>query len=165
MLLKREFPIAPEDTALTLSPKLAELGAKILVETLQGLEGGTVHPERQDDAQATLAPMLKKEDGQMDFRRTATDLWNRLRGFQPWPGAYTTFRGKKLNVTAARPMPAGSAMIDPRALRVHEGQLLVGSGQATALELLEVQPEGKKRMLAKDFINGYRPLDGEELGS
>jgi methionyl-tRNA formyltransferase len=107
---------------------------------------------------------LRKEDGLIEFGRSATDIWNRLRGFQPWPGAFTTFRGKNLNVTAARPSASGSAVPDTGTLRVDCGQLLVGCGQGTVLELLEVQPEGKKRMAAKDFANGYRPAAGEKLG-
>jgi methionyl-tRNA formyltransferase len=161
MLLKGEIPILPEDTAETLSPKLAQLTGKILVETLQGLEAGSVHPVKQADAEATLAPILKKEDGWMDFHRTAADLWNRLRGFQPWPGAYTNYRGRKLNVTSARP---SEAPVLPGTISVEGGRLLVGCGGGTALELLEVQPEGKKRMSARDFVNGYRPQPGERLG-
>jgi len=164
MLLKRELPIAADDTAVTLSPKLSELGAELLIETLRGLEKGTVKPVPQNHAEATLAPILKKEDGQMDFQRTAADLSNRLRGFQPWPGAFTTFRGKKLNVTSARPLPSGTALLDPGSLRADCNQLLVGCGQLSTLELLEVQPEGKKRMPAKDFINGYKPAATEKLG-
>ncbi len=164
MLLKRELPILPDDTALTLMSKLAELTAEALVETLPALKAGRIQPQKQHDAEATLAPILKKEDGLISFQRTATEIWNRLRGFQPWPGAFTSFRGKNLNVTAARPLPSGSAVIDPATLRIDCGQLLVGCGQLSTLELLEVQPEGKKRMAAKDFINGYRPQDGEKLG-
>ena len=163
MLLKREIPILAEDTAMTLSPKLAELSAEALIETLPALRDGRLRPQKQDDAQATLAPILKKEDGQIDYGRSATGVWNRLRGFQPWPGAYTTFRGKKLNVTSARPV-LGSAAFDPGTVRIDHGQLVVECGQGSALELLEVQPEGKKRMAAKDFINGYQPHDGEKLG-
>jgi methionyl-tRNA formyltransferase len=162
MLLKREIP--PEDTAVTLSPKLAELTAESLIETLPALREGRIQPQKQDDAQATLAPILKKEDGLINFQRAATEVCNRLRGFQPWPGAFTSFRGKKLNVTSARPLPSGSAVLDPGMLGIDHGQLLVGCGQDSTLELLEVQPEGKKRMAAKDFINGYQPHDGEKLG-
>lgn len=163
MLLKGEISILPEDTAETLSPRLAQLTGKILVETLQGLEGGSVHPVKQDDSQATLAPILKKEDGQMDFQRTATDLWNRLRGFQPWPGAFTSYRGKKLNVTSAQPSEQTNVLA-PGTLSIEMGRLLISCGQHTALELLELQPEGKKRMTARDFLNGYRPQSGEVLG-
>lgn len=164
MLLKRELPIAPEDTAVTISPKLAELTSELLVETLDGLAIGSVKPVPQNHDEATLAPILKKEDGQMDFQRAATDLWNRMRGFQPWPGAFTTFRSKKLSVTAARPLPSGSAALEPGALRVDCGQLLVGCGELTTLELLEVQPEGKKRMAVADFVNGYKPQSSDRLG-
>ena len=94
ILLQKEMAIRPEDTSVTLWPRLAELGADLLVETLRGLEHKTITAVPQDDAQATLAPILKKEDGQVDFNRTATEIHNRLRGFQPWPGAYTQFRGK-----------------------------------------------------------------------
>ena len=164
MLLKRELPILPEDTAITLMPKLAELTAEALVETLPLLKAGRIQPQKQKDADATLAPILKREDGLISFERTATEIWNRLRGFQSWPGAFTSFRGKNLNVTAARPLPSGASVIDPGTLRIDCGQLLVGCGQLSILELLEVQPEGKKRMAAKDFINGYRPQNGEKLG-
>ena len=96
------------------------------------------------------------------FRRTATEIWNRLRGFQPWPGAYTTFRGKSLNITAAR--PAECAHGNPGTLHILNNRLEATCGGGTALELLEMQPEGKKKMLARDFLNGYRPQNGEKLG-
>ncbi len=163
MLLKRELPIAAEDTAVTLSPKLAQLTADLLVETLPALKAGRLKPEKQDDSLATVAPILKKEDGLIDFRRTATEIWNRLRGFQPWPGAFTTFRGKNLNVSAARPAESAVAVIDPGSLLIESGRLLVGCAQNSMLELLEVQPEGKKRMPVKDFVNGYRPQTGEKF--
>lgn len=162
MLMKREIPILAEDTAVTLSPKLAQLTAELLLETLPALKEGRIQPQKQDDSQATLAPILKKEDGLIDFRRTAIEIWNRLRGFQPWPGAYTTFRGKSLNITAAR--PAESAHGKPGTLHILNNRLEATCGASTALELLEVQPEGKKRMLARDFLNGYRPQNGEKLG-
>ena len=103
ILMQREIPIAPEDTAETLGPKLASIGADLMVETLRGLDTGQVHPTPQDHSQATLAPILKKEDGRMDFARTAKDLFNRLRGFQPWPGAFTTFKIKRCKYTALNP--------------------------------------------------------------
>ena len=162
MLMKREIPILAEDTAVTLSPKLAELTAQLLVETLPALKEGRIQPQKQDDSQATLAPILKKEDGLIDFRRTATEIWNRLRGFQPWPGAYTGFRGKKISITSAH--PDGSASGEPGTLQIVNNRLVAICGGGTALELLEVQPEGKKKMLAGDFLNGYRPQPGERLG-
>ena len=98
ILLQQEIPIAADDTAETLAPKLADIGANLTVETLRGLQSGTIHPRKQDDTQATLAPILKKEDGLIDFSRPATETLNRMRGFQPWPGAYSKFRGKTLQV-------------------------------------------------------------------
>src|SRR5512146_3440987 len=162
MLLKAEMPIAADDTAVTLAPRLSQLGASLLIETLRAFESGEVQPTRQDDSQATVAPILKKEDGRIDFSRSASEIYNRLRGFQPWPGAFTSFRGKQLTVHAARPgmgpnLAAGE-------LAVSGDSLYVGCARHTVLELVEVQLEGKKRMSARDFSNGYRPQTGETLG-
>ncbi|HEX6881704.1 MAG TPA: methionyl-tRNA formyltransferase, partial [Terriglobales bacterium] len=162
MLLKAEMPIAPDETTITLSPKLSQLGAMLLVETLRAYESGEVQRIPQDDSQATLAPLLKKEDGLIDFSRTAQDIHNRLRGFQPWPGAFTTFRGKQFTIHSATPKDA--AKLAPGELRSTADFLLTGCGNESALELLEIQMEGKKRMTARDFVNGYRPQPGERLG-
>ena len=112
ILLQQETPIAPDDTAETLAPKLAAIGADLTVETLRGLQKGTLHPRKQDHPQATLAPILKKEDGLVDFSRPATEILNRMRGFQPWPGAYSKFRGKNLQIW--------KAALDDRSLPVSE---------------------------------------------
>jgi methionyl-tRNA formyltransferase len=137
------------------------MGANLMVETLRQLQAGALHPQPQDHSQATLAPLLKKEDGQIDFRLTAQEICNRLRGFQPWPGAFTSFRGKNLHVWNAavheRDLPPGG-------LLVQDERLLAGCAGRTALELLEVQLAGKKRMKATDFIHGYHPHTGETLG-
>ncbi|MGA9042454.1 MAG: methionyl-tRNA formyltransferase [Terriglobales bacterium] len=161
ILQQQEIPITPADTSATLAPRLAAIGAQLIVDTLRGLQAGRIHPRPQDSAMASLAPILKKEDGRIDFRRSAHEIHNRLRGFQPWPGAFTSFRGKNLHVWDA----------DPSARSLAEGELfiaadhlLVGCGGGTALELLEVQLEGKKRMAARDFIHGYHPKNGEKLG-
>jgi methionyl-tRNA formyltransferase len=161
ILLQKEIPIAPEDTAETLSPHLASVGAELMVETLQCLQAGTVRPRPQDHAAASLAPILQREDGLIDFRRSAVEICNRLRGFQPWPGAYTTFREKNLQVWAAK---ASGRAAPPRQIRIEGSRLFVGCGAETSLELLEVQLEGKKRVPATDFLNGYRPQPGELLG-
>ncbi|MGB8752261.1 MAG: methionyl-tRNA formyltransferase, partial [Candidatus Sulfotelmatobacter sp.] len=162
ILLQQEIPIAPNDTAETLAPKLASTGAELMVETLRGLQSGSIHPRQQDHAQATLAPILKKEDGLIDFSRPAAESLNRMRGFQPWPGANTKFRGKNLQLWRAsaldRALPSSE-------LKMEDDRLLVGCGQGTAIELLELQLEGKKRSSAADFIRGYRPAPGEKLGS
>ena len=167
ILMQREMAIGTEDTAETLGPKLASVGANLMVETLRGLETGQVRPAPQDHAQATLAPILKKEDGRMDFSRPARDLFNRLRGFQPWPGAFTTFKGKTLQVRRAQPgQHAGT--LTPGEIAVEGTRLLIGCGKDkntdTALELIEIQLEDKRRMTAQEFINGYRPKSGDHLG-
>ena len=162
ILLQKEMAIRPEDTSVTLWPRLAELGADLIVETLRGLEQKRITPVPQDDAQATLAPILKKEDGLVDFNRNATDIHNRLRGFQPWPGAYTQFRGKNLKFISARPEDALSKL-NPGELRIGDEKLFAGCGAGTVLELLQVHPEGKKSMAAREFINGYHPAAGERL--
>jgi methionyl-tRNA formyltransferase len=162
MLLQRELAITREDTALSLSPKLAELGADLLVETLRSLQSGTIRPIPQDNTQATLAPILKKEDGVVDFSRTADEIYNRMRGFQPWPGATARFRGKGLKLVSGRPIENEKAV--PGELSIRKDRLIVGCAGNSSLELLEVQPEGKKAMSAREFINGYRPRQGERLG-
>jgi methionyl-tRNA formyltransferase len=161
ILLQQEVSIGPDDTAETLGSRLATIGANLMADTLQKLESGSLHPRPQDDARATLAPILKKEDGRIDWRRSPQQIHNRLRGFQPWPGAFTTFRGKNLNIWAAQP---GGRRILQGELTIDGDLLLVGCGGDTALALLEVQPEGKNRMAARDFIHGYRPQNGERLG-
>lgn len=161
ILLQSKIAINPDDTAETLAPKLARIGADLMVETLRGLQTGKIAPHPQDDSQASLAPILTKEDGRIDFQRTAAEIGNRARGFQPWPGAFTTFRGKNLHVWAAR-MATGSA--PEGEIRLEDDRLLLGCGQGTKIEFLEVQLEGKKRMSARDFIHGYHPRTGEKLG-
>jgi len=162
IVLQKELPIAPEDTSETIAPKLADIGAELMIPTLEGLNTGTLRSIPQDHTKSSLAPILKKEDGQIDFQRSAAAICNRLRGFQPWPGAYTQFRGKNLQIwraqTVDRNLPSAEIAID------HD-RLLVGAAPATAVEFLEVQLEGKKRTPARDFIHGYRPQPGEKLGS
>jgi methionyl-tRNA formyltransferase len=162
ILLQQEIAIAPNDTAETLAPKLAVVGAKLTVETLRGLQTRSIHPRKQDQTQATLAPILRKEDGLIDFSRPAAEILNRMRGFQPWPGAYSKFRGKNLQVWNA---VAFDRTVPSSELRAEGDRVLVGCGRGTAIELLELQVEGKRRTSAEDFLRGYRPLPGEKLGS
>jgi len=161
ILLQREVSIGSEDTAESLAPRLASIGAALMIETLQGVEAGSIRPRPQDNSRATLAPILKKEDGLVDFSRSAPEIFNRVRGFQPWPGAYTQFRGKNLHIVKAK--PAGDS-VPPAELSIKTDRLLVGCGDNTSLELLELQVEGKKCSSARDFIHGYRPQSGEKLG-
>jgi methionyl-tRNA formyltransferase len=161
ILLQRQLAIEIDDTAETLAPRLALIGADLLVETLSQLQERTLQPRPQDNSLATLASILKKEDGIVDFSRSAVDIFNRIRGFQPWPGAYTTFRGKNLQILKARP---AEQALPPAELNSDRDQLMVGCGYNTSLELLEIQLEGKKRTAAADFVRGYRPRPGEKLG-
>jgi methionyl-tRNA formyltransferase len=163
ILMQQELAIAPDDTTETLAPKLASIGADLMIETLRGLESGQIRPVKQDDSRATLAPILTKEDGRIDFQRTAPEIYNRLRGFQPWPGAHTLFRGRQLQIHSARPF-SQPAELAPGQLVVEPTRVLVGCGKNTALELIGLQPEGKRRMSARDFVNGYQPQPGEKLG-
>jgi methionyl-tRNA formyltransferase len=128
---------------------------------LRRLQANSLHPRPQDNSQATLAPILRKEDGLVDFTRSATDIFNRVRGFQPWPGAHTKFRDKTLQILKAHP---ASDAVPPAELRALSDRLLVGCGHSTSLELLDLQLEAKKRTTARDFIHGYRPREGERLG-
>jgi methionyl-tRNA formyltransferase len=161
ILLHQELAIADDDSAETLSPRLAAIGADLMIETLRGFEAGTIKARPQNNADASLAPILKKEDGRIDFSRSAQEIYNRFRGFQPWPGAFTTFRGKGLNVTGTKP---ASEQVPQAALLVRAGQLFAGCGHNSAVEMLELQPEGKKRMASRNFVHGYRPQTGERIG-
>jgi methionyl-tRNA formyltransferase len=163
MLLQRSLPIAPGQTAEQLFPLLADSGAGLMRETLQGLEAGTIQPIPQDNAAASLAPILEREDALVDFTRSAATIYNRWRGFQPWPGAYTLFRGRKL--TLHRLQPAGATGAPPGEMMMEGGRLFVAAGSSTRLELLEVQMEGKKRLPVADFLRGASLQPHERLGS
>lgn len=163
ILQQREIEIEDQATSVTLSPRLAELGADLLVETMHGLAQSKVTPTPQDHSRATLAPILKKEDGLVDFNRTAQEIHNRLRGFQPWPGAYTQFRGKNLKFVSVAPAGAHQEKV-PGELFVENDHLCVVCSGNTTLQLVTLQLEGKKAMSAREFINGYRPAAGERLG-
>ena len=161
ILLQEELPIAPDDTSETIAPKLAEIGANLMVQTLNRLKAGAVTAIPQDNSRATLAPILEKEDGQIDFSRTNAEILNRLRGFQPWPGAYTKFRGKNLQILKAQ---LASESVPPSEMTAIGNRLLLGCGKNTSLEILELQLEGKKRTSARDFIQGYRLSSADKLG-
>ena len=133
-----------------------------MIETLARLQAGTLPPIAQDHAAATLAPILRREDALVDFARPATELYNRWRGFQPWPGAYTFFRGKKL--TLHRVKPGGSSHLPPGELTTEQNRLFVAAGLHTRLELLEIQLEGKKKLASAEFLRGTTPLPHETVG-
>ena len=158
VLLKREVPIQDEDTTETLSERLSGVGADLMVETLPKLIRAEIQPQPQNHAQATFAPLLKKEDGRIDWMHRAEEIWWRVRGVRPWPGAYTTFRSKNLHIWSAAPVPGQAGPGDePGTLLPERGNLRVVCGQGTLLEVCELQLEGRKRLLARDFLNGARP--------
>jgi methionyl-tRNA formyltransferase len=161
MLLKWETEIDPAETSVDLGRRMAVAGADLLVETLRGLEAGTITPQPQDDSQATYAPIIKKEDGLIDWNLPARDILNRMRGFTPWPGTYTYFRGRRFHIWKARETHAG----EPGVLQVRGREAVIGCGGGTGIELIEVQLEGRKRMPAQAFLNGYPVQDKEVLGN
>ena len=161
MLLKAETEIGPEENALELGRRLSTMGAELLVRTLEGLAAGTIVGEKQDNDQATYAPLLKKEDGAVDWSRPAQQIHNRVRGLQPWPGAYTAFRGHALHLWRTRVVESGGTAAPGTVLSVRPLTVQCGSG---SLELLDVQMEGRKRVPAGDFANGQRLTENEILG-
>ena len=159
MLLKAETEIGAEENAIELGRRLAAMGADLLVKTLEGLANGTVTPEPQNPAEATHAPLLKKEDGVVDWSQPALTIHNRVRGLQPWPGASTTFRGHTLHIWRSKPRPERGW--PGRFISLKPPVVSCGSG---SLELVDVQLEGRKRIAAADFVNGQRLTDNETLG-
>ncbi|HUB78969.1 MAG TPA: methionyl-tRNA formyltransferase [Bryobacteraceae bacterium] len=161
MLLKAETAIGPDETAVELGGRLATIGAGLLVETLAGIEQRRIAPEKQDNALATYAPLLKKEDGRIDWTRDARALHNQVRGLQPWPGAATVFRGQALHIWRSRVWSGSSAGAPGSFASLKPLVVNCGTG---ALELMEVQMEGRKRIPAADFANGQRLAENEYLG-
>jgi methionyl-tRNA formyltransferase len=163
LLLAQVVPVALDETAADVYEGLAAVGAGLMVETLCGLADRSLYAQAQDHSLATLAPILKREDGWIDFSRTAKQVYDRWRGFQPWPGAHTMLRGKKLIVhqmrLVERPLGAEECM-----LVVRGDSMLVGCGEGTMIALDEVQMEGKRRMSAAEFLHGHQIKSGERLG-
>jgi methionyl-tRNA formyltransferase len=164
MLLKRETEIGAAETAVELGERLAPMGADLLIETLAGLAAGTIAPEKQDAAQATYAPILKKEDGRIDWTRPAREIQNRVRGLLPWPGAYTEFRGQALHVWKAGVRDVSAAPGNPGSFAPGLRRPVVLCGDRLGLELLEVQLEGRKRISGEAFANGQRLTENDFVG-
>lgn len=166
ILLQQRAPIAPTATAADLFASLAVEGAPLVLDTLAGLDAGTLQPTPQDHARATLAPILTREDGHMDFAaRTAQQLYDRWRGFQPWPGGFTLLDGKKFiahQMCVAAPRHA-SANAPTGTLVVEDEKLFVACAEQSWLELIEIQLEGKKRMAASDFLRGTTLAPGTRI--
>ncbi len=165
ILLKQEVPIGSSDTTESLSERMSGAGAELMAETLGKLGRGEIQPQPQDHSQATLAPILKKEDGRIAWTLGAEEIGWRVRGLRPWPGAYTSFRAKNLHIWSSAPAAGQAGAEDqPGTLLPERGRLRVVCGQGTLLELLELQLEGRKRLPVRDFLNGMRPVAGEKLG-
>lgn len=162
-LLRQEVTIGPAETAVELTARLAEGGALLMSETLRGLAAGNIVAVPQDGSKASLAPMLRREDGQIDWSRRAQEIYNRMRGFAPWPGAYTVFRGQTCHLWG---VPVSNETTDetPGALLSHRGVVHVACGGDTLLELRHVKLEGRKQISAAEFANGARLQAGERLG-
>jgi methionyl-tRNA formyltransferase len=177
MLLQREMEIGGAETAPELAARMSELGAPLMVETLRGLAANTIAPRAQDHSQASNAPMLKKEDGRIDWSRPAQEIYNRVRGFAPWPGAYTSFRVQGCHIwgepasddpgDSGHPTDARAGAEDtvaPGTLLVRRHAVLVQCGGATYLRLTRVKVEGRKQISAAEFANGAHLLISEHFG-
>ena len=179
MLLKAQTEIGPEENAIELGQRLAVMGADLLVETMAGLAAGTIVAEKQDASQATLAPILKKDDGLIDWTLDAEKIRNRMRGLQPWPLASTTLDGARLVIRRTAPLGVRSAIgpssdsVTPErrnpdltqgtVLRAEGDELVVACGGGTALRILELQPEGRRTMTAREFLAGRPVAAGARL--
>jgi methionyl-tRNA formyltransferase len=164
MLLQEEIAILPAETAPELAARMAEAGAKLMMETLRGLPDGLVTAKKQNDALATYAPLLKKEDGRIAWERPALEIFNRMRGFEPWPGAYTTFRGKSCHLLG-EPAKREQAPAAPGTLLLEGGELRVACGDATVLRVLTVKLEGRAEVSPQEFVNGARLAKEERFGN
>jgi methionyl-tRNA formyltransferase len=177
ILLQREIEIGAKETAPELTSRLSELGAPLMAETLRGLAAGTVVPQQQDHSAATLAPILKREDGRIDWNRPAHEIFNRMRGFAPWPAAYTTFRGHTCHLWGdpvskemkpvsedLKPVSLGIKDVPAGTLLLEKDSLHVVCGRATVLRLSSVKLEGRKQVSASEFANGARLRTGERFG-
>jgi len=164
MLLQEELDIGPGETAPELAARLAELGAPLMVKTLRGIADSALTGRPQNHAEATLAPILKREDGRIDWQLSATQIFNRMRGFAPWPGAYTEFRGQTCHLWG-KPVSNEVSDAAPRTLlSAGSGAVRVACGQGSVLELSSVKLEGRKQVSAAEFANGARLQVGEAFG-
>lgn len=165
MLLKADVEIGPDMTAEELGKELSSVGAKLLMETLTQLEAGTLVPERQNDAEHTLAPMLNKDLGKIDWSQSAQTIHNLVRGLCPWPGTFTTFRNAPLKILRTKPLTQVEPGA-PGAVHAVGGKVVVVCGQdgRDRLELIDVQPANKGRVSARDWANGVHLSSEDQLG-
>ncbi len=156
--------IGPTETAEQLTPRLADLGASLLIETLAGIERGEITPQKQSEAEATSAPMLKREDALVDWTLSATQIYNRLRGFTPFPGCYTLLHQQRLEIVAAAAEPQAGEAAPGSILEITKDSVAIACGGNSQLRLTQVQPAGKKAMFVRDFLNGAKIQVGTKLG-
>ena len=165
LLLSRALPIGPDETAAELEPRLARLGGELLLETLAGLEQGTLAPVPQDEGRASHAPLLTKLHGRVDWSLPAHTIACRARGFHPWPGAFTHYEGRLLKLLRVREAPSGLTSLEPGCVRQVDGEaVVVACGGGTLLRLEEVQPESRRAMQASAWAQGARLRPGARLG-
>jgi len=162
ILLQEPIPIAPEDTAGSLSPRLAELGGRLLITTIAQLKAGTLVPRPQDHSQATLAPLLKKEDGVIDWTMPAKAIANRIRGLTPWPGAYTFLGGDRWVICRTIAMNEATSLAPGQIEAVTKDAIHVGTGQGV-LAIKELQPANSRRMLVAQYLAGHPIQAGPRL--
>jgi len=164
-LLQHELEIGPDETSPELAARMSEIGASLIVDSLLRLDRGEISPVAQDPGKASYAPILKKEDGRIDWTRTASQIYNRMRGFAPWPGAYTTFRGQTCHLWG-RPerVAAAEGHVAPGEIAPSTKDVHVMCGEGTYLRLEFVQLEGRKRISAREFANGARLIAPEHFG-
>lgn len=165
ILLQRRTEIGVDETAVDLMARLSVSGAELLSQTLTRID--RLVPVEQDHSNATLAPIMKREDGNVDWNISARNIADRVRGFQPFPTSFTKFRNSKLTIWCARGLDIGSSnnLRPGQIIEVRPDSIIVACGKGSLLEIFEVQAEGKKRMSMRDFINGSQPRVGEVLGS
>lgn len=174
ILLQREIHIGSKETAPELAARMAEAGAPLMADTLRGMLSGTIQPQPQNHERASYAPLLKKEEGKIDWTRPAGEIYNRMRAFTPWPGAFTTLRSRTVHLWAEpvskkssgeQPMPPSSVeQAIPGSLRINTQGLLVVCGGATELRVLSVKREGGKSVDAMEYAHGIRLTEGERFG-
>ncbi len=163
MLLNYETQIGNDETSPELYARLADAAAPLIVETLEALDAGKITPKPQDNSQATLAPVLKKEDGRIDWSSTSGTIYRHMRAFTPWPGAFTAFREKPCSLWG-KPIVCESSGETPGTISLRSGDLFVECGKGTTLRIETVQREGRKRITAREFVNGERITQGESFG-
>jgi methionyl-tRNA formyltransferase len=166
ILLQEEIPIGADETAPELATRMAQAGAPLVLETLRKIERGRITPQPQDSACATIAPMLKKEHGRIDWTLTAGQIYNRMRAFAFWPGAYTILRGQTCQVWGRPALDAAAASTEaPGTIVPSSSAIYVVCGEGSILEVEFAQAEGRKRVAALDFANGMRLALGERFGA